>query len=85
MEGFENKLPVYRATQSRDFPGFLVVWCQHEDCSSYEQRPFLVHARTWMKRIRRVARTNKQPYAISGRSCPYCFRVGRLPKRSEIG
>ena len=79
------QLPVYRASKSKDFPGFLIVWCPYDDCIGIvHERPFIVHGWTWLRPDRmRIDRTGKT-IIIVGRSCPYCFRVGRVPRKSEI-
>jgi len=79
------ELPTYTAKHSEDFPSFLVVFCPRDDCASYPERPFLVHKRSWLRPIRRTSRTSGQPYKITGRSCPYCFRAARIPPIVEIG
>lgn len=88
MEAIESRLPVYTAKRSETFPAFLVVTCGYADCPGTKAgRPFLVAEREWMRpnRLIRESPTRpKQPIVIIGRSCPYCFRAGRLPKRSEI-
>lgn len=77
-------LPVFNATKSKDFPGFLIVFCPREDCvGTAHERPFIVHQWTWM-RPDRIVRSNGQATLITGRSCPYCFRVARLPRRSTL-
>lgn len=77
---------VYQASHSKDFPGWLVVVCPFADCiGTVHDRPFLVHGWTWLRPDRmRVDRTGKT-ITIIGRSCPYCFRSSRVPKRSDIG
>jgi hypothetical protein len=81
----KDLLPVYQASKSKDFPGFLIVMCPRADCiGTVHDRPFIVHGWTWLRPDRlRVDRTGKA-ILITGRSCPYCFRVGRLPRRSDI-
>jgi hypothetical protein len=64
------ELPAFEATKSKDFPGFLVVWCPRDDCPSYEKRPFVVHKQTWLKK-----RETLKGAVIRGRTCPYCARV----------
>jgi hypothetical protein len=84
---FVSKLPVYQAKRSKDFPAFLIVYCGHDDCPGTKAgRPFLVSEREWMRpnRIERISPRGR-PIVITGRSCPYCFRTGRLPRRSDIG
>jgi hypothetical protein len=78
-------MEAYAARRSKDFPLFLVVWCQYEDCpSASADRPFLVSEREWLRPMRRKKKSTGGTYTIVGRSCPYCFRTGRVPKRSEI-
>lgn len=84
---FESRLPVYTATRSKDFSAFLIIFCGYDDCpGTRADRPFLVAEKEWMRpnRLERLDPRGK-PILIIGRSCPYCFRAGRLPKRSEIG
>ena len=79
------ELPVYEATRSEDFPGFLVVWCPREDCPSYTERPFVVHMNTFLKRrLSIIARKDGKPVVIRGRPCPYCAKVSEAPKRVDI-
>lgn len=83
---FVSKLPVYKAKRSDSFPKFLVVMCGYDNCPGTKaDRPFLVSEREWMRPNRVYAERSGKTYTITGRSCPYCFRTGRLPKRSEIG
>jgi hypothetical protein len=70
-------LPEYEVKTSKDFPEYLIVHCQYDGCTD---RPFLVHAKTWKRPIRRVTSSGKQ-IVIYGRACPYCFRTGKLPSR----
>jgi len=84
-EQFVSRLPVYSAKRSADFPAYLVVTCGYEDCPSRtDDRVFLVAERTWLRPLHKTARTTGLRYAIVGRSCPYCFRAGRLPRRRDI-
>jgi hypothetical protein len=79
------KIPAFKATNSKDFPGFLIVFCPRADCpGTKHNRPFIVHKATWLRPHRLVSIKTGLPYVVIGRSCPYCFRVGRLPRRSEI-
>jgi hypothetical protein len=75
-----SDLPVYIANRSESFPAFLLVQCPRQDCPSNTGagRPFLVAEKEWMRPMRRKG------VVFVGRSCPYCFKVGRLPKRSDI-
>lgn len=85
-EEFVNTLPSYTATRSKDFPAFLIVFCPREDCPGTKgNRPFLVGEKEWM-RPQRLVRENPRgkPIVITGRSCPYCFRSNRLPRRVDI-
>jgi hypothetical protein len=85
-EEFVSQLPAYQAKRSKDFPAFLIVYCSYDDCpGTAADRPFLVAEEAWMRKdIIRVVRTGKD-LVITGRSCPYCFRTGRLPEEQEIG
>lgn len=74
------QLPTWSAKKSKDFKGWLIVTCPHEDCGDF----FLVRASRWLKAQRRVSRTKGTTFEIIGRSCPYCFRVAHLPTRSSI-
>lgn len=81
-----SRLPVYTAKKSKDFPAFLIVYCGYEDCPGTKAgRPFLVSEREWMRpqRLTRIPPKGK-PITVVGRSCPYCFRTGRLPRRGDI-
>ena len=85
-EEFINKLPRYRATRSQDYPGFLVVKCGHDDCPGVKgDRPFLVAEREWLRPLRHTNDRTGKVTVITGRSCPYCFKAGRIPMRREIG
>lgn len=80
----EFTLPEFEAKQSKDFPEFLIVFCPREDCpGSQEDRPFLVHKRTWMRPqyLTVISRQVPQKIKIVGRCCPYCHKVSRLPRR----
>lgn len=84
---FINTLPSYRASRSKDFPAFLIVWCPRDDCPGTKgDRPFLVAEKEWTRpnRLERLAPSGK-PIIITGRSCPYCFRSARLPRRRDLG
>lgn len=87
-DDFVSKLPSYEAKRSKDFPVFLIVFCGYEDCpGTGGGRPFLVAEREWMRphRLERINPRTNRPIIIVGRSCPYCFRTGRLPRSHEIG
>lgn len=85
MNDFESTLPVYKAKRSKDFPAFLIVYCPHDDCPGTKaDRPFLVAEREWIRPQRLTAHRTGRSYTLVGRSCPYCFRVGRLPRRASI-
>jgi hypothetical protein len=63
---------------SKDFKEYLLVFCPKEDCPSQlgeEQRPFLVHKRTFTRPLRAKGTT------FITRACPYCFRPSGLPGR----
>ena len=78
-------MQVYDAKRSVDFPDYLVVTCGYEDCpSNVDGKVFLVAAKTWLRPMRRTSKNTGLPYTIIGRSCPYCFRAGQLPKRRDI-
>jgi hypothetical protein len=64
-DAFISKLPFYNTKPSQDFPGWLIVKCEREGCKG----TFIVLGRLWKKR----------PFI--GRSCPYCFRVSRIPNK----
>lgn len=86
MDEFESKLKPFTATRSKDFPGYLIIRCGHEDCPSTKaDRVFLVSEREWLRPQRLTANKTKRSYTVIGRPCPYCFRTGRLPKRAAIG
>ena len=86
QEEFVSKLPLYQATRSQDFPGFLIVYCGRKDCpGTTADRPFLVAEREWLRPYRVKKGQQILPTVIIGRSCPYCFRTGRVPARREIG
>ncbi len=81
---FTSQLPEFVATQSKDFPEFLLVMCPRDDCpGTLDDRPFLVHKRTWMRPLKRkmTKRGITEMFKIVGRSCPYCFRAARIPRR----
>jgi hypothetical protein len=86
-DDFVSQLPPYRAKRSDSFPAFLVVYCGHADCpGTAADRPFLVAEREWLRPNRRKIKRGgvEKEVIIVGRSCPYCFRTGRVPRRSEI-
>jgi hypothetical protein len=70
---FVSKLPPFKTKPSQDYPGWLIVECAREDCGGI----FLVRKSHWTRTLVRNGTT------IIGRSCPYCFRVGRLPGRKR--
>jgi hypothetical protein len=88
MSEFVNTLPSYTAKRSESFPGFLIVTCGWDDCpGTVADRPFLVSEREWLRPnrlIREIPNKPNQPIVITGRSCPYCFRANRLPRRRDI-
>lgn len=85
VSDFESKLKVFKASKSKDFPEFLIVWCQREECPGFKaERPFLVHKRTWMRPIKMVAVKTNKVFTMIGRSCPYCYCPSRLPRPGEI-
>jgi len=78
---FVETLPRYHATRSESFPSFLIVTCGYEDCpGAAAGRPFLVSEKEWL-RPRRYTKRSGETALITGRSCPYCFRAGRIPAR----
>jgi hypothetical protein len=82
---FVSRLPVFRAKRSNDFPAFLIVYCGQEDCpGTVGRRPFLVAEKEWMRPRRVYNEKSAKLTTIVGRSCPYCFRAGRLPRRSDL-
>jgi len=78
----KSNLPLFTIVGSLDYSEFLLVFCPREDCPSLskgkEQKPFLVHGRTW-KRPRKVKTGDNKMTVIVGRCCPYCHKVGRIP------
>jgi len=83
-DAFVSRLPEYEAKQSKDFPEFLLVMCPRDDCPGHvAERPFLVHRRTWMRPLKRqmTTRGERKMFKIVGRSCPYCFRTARVPRK----
>jgi hypothetical protein len=83
---FVSKLPAYEVKRSKNFPSFLIVMCGRKDCPGTKAgRPFLVSEREWMRPFRVQTQRQIRPLVIIGRSCPYCMKAGRIPKRSEIG
>lgn len=86
MSDFESRLPVYKATRSKDFPAFLIVYCPRSDCQSAPAgRPFLVAEKEWLRPRRRTNDRSGKTTIMVGRSCPYCMKTGRIPARREIG
>lgn len=86
MSDFVNNLPRYLVTRSKDVPGFLVVYCGRKDCpGGAAGRPFLVAEREWLRPLRYTNKVKNETFVITGRSCPYCFKAGRIPMRREIG
>jgi len=68
-EQFVSKLPPFKVKPSEDYPGWLIVECGRDDCAGV----FLVRKSHWTRALVRRGTT------ITGRSCPYCFRAGRMP------
>jgi hypothetical protein len=84
MSPQQLRLPYFEATESKDFPGFLIVWCPRESCPSFDERPFVVHKRTWMKQMKHkpfIGGKETPAKRITGRPCPYCLRASALPIR----
>jgi len=80
MDEFVSKLPLYQARKSEEYPNWLIVECGYEDCGQI----FVVKASAWLRpRRTRNPRTDKVT-VITGRSCPYCFRTGRIPARRDV-
>ena len=80
------ELPKYEAVWSKEYPEFLIVRCPRTDCpGTMGDRPFMVAAKEWLRPRRVPNPRTGQVTVITGRSCPYCMRVGRIPKRSDIG
>jgi hypothetical protein len=71
-EDYVSTLPMYVTKRSEDFPGWLLVTCPREDCAEV----FIVRRSRWTSKLIRRDRT------VTGRSCPYCFRSARIPKRT---
>jgi hypothetical protein len=70
----ESKLPVFVAKRSLDYPGWLIVQCPREDCDDI----FLVRSSRWRRKYRTSGGN-----VVTGRSCPYCFRAARLPRKLD--
>jgi hypothetical protein len=77
----KSNLPLFEVSSSSDYPEFLIVCCPREDCPSRGQRPFLVHERTW--RRPRKEKHGEKVTVIYGRCCPYCHKVGRIPRKTR--
>jgi len=71
-----NTLPMFAAKKSQDFPDWLIVTCPREDCGLI----FMVLRKEWFSN--RIY--GPKDTVITGRSCPYCFKVGRLPSRRGL-
>jgi hypothetical protein len=71
-----NTLPQFTAKKSQEYPEWLIVTCPWEDCGIV----FMVRRKEWF--IDRKYGSNDT--VITGRSCPYCFRTGRLPSRRGL-
>jgi len=52
IEDVTSRLLPIEVQRSKDFPEYLLCRCPYEDCSS-DGRPYLVHAKTWTRPIRR--------------------------------
>jgi hypothetical protein len=77
-----SRLPHYEAKRSQDYKEWLIVTCPHEDCPGGQ---FMVREKDWLAAFRtRPISADRQSVLIEGRTCPYCFRVGRLPLRRNI-
>lgn len=74
-----SRLPEYEAKRSKDFHSWLIVTCTR--C----ELPFMVREKDWLQSFyTRPTDASRKPTLIEGRSCPYCFRVSRLPARRKI-
>jgi hypothetical protein len=71
-----SQLPSYSAKPSKDFPGWLIVTCPYEDCDDV----FLVRKSHWVRPLKRSTHKGSE-FTVTGRSCPYCFRVAHIPGR----
>jgi hypothetical protein len=69
QEEYVSQLPPFKVTVSKDHPGWLIVECGREDCADF----FLVRKSHWTRKL------VVNGHTITGRSCPYCFRAGRMP------
>jgi hypothetical protein len=69
-----SQLPDYLVKPSKDFKGWLIVTCPHQDCGDI----FLVRKSRWTRPLKRTTSKGKD-FIITGRSCPYCFRVAHIP------
>lgn len=80
------KLPSFGVKKSKDFPGYLILYCPREDCGSHvggEQLPFVADARTMRRPMKR--KTAKDTViTVTAKPCPYCFRSAYVPKRDTI-
>jgi len=86
LSDFVSNLPEYQATRSKSFPAFLIVYCGYEDCpGTAADRPFLVSEKEWLRPRRTHNDRSGKTTVVTGRSCPYCFRAGRIPPRRAIG
>jgi hypothetical protein len=86
MSDYESRLPVYKVKMSKDFDAFLIVMCGYSDCPGREaDRPFLVSKKEWLRPRYHTNKNTGKVTAITGRSCPYCFRTCRIPSRRDIG
>ena len=84
-EEFVSKLPAFEAARSQQWPGFLIVMCGRKDCHGTKAgRPFVVSEREWLRPYRYKKGQQVLPTIITGRACPYCFRAGRIPRRTDI-
>lgn len=72
MAEARKNFPEFTATRSRDFPGWLLVWCPRDECGKL----FLVERQPWYQGAGRAFKT---------RSCPYCFKASALPPPRRIG
>lgn len=71
---FVNTLPQFLAVRDEEYPKWLNVTCPR--CENM----FSVVEKEWLRPRRYQTRSGKT-IVITGRSCPYCFRAGRIPAR----
>jgi len=77
-----STLPYFSAKRSKDYHQWLIVTCPRTEICGL---PFMVREKEWLQPFyTQPVDPGRRPTLIEGRTCPYCFRASRLPRRRNI-